>query len=230
VFLSVVIPFYNEGKTAQGVIDDHIHQMNMLSARLEGWEIVCLDDASQDDTWNVLSAAAGNNTAVRIIRHDQNQGIVAAFSRLFREAKGTHIYLTGGDGQWPASNLGILFNQWAQTGDDLIIGVRRNRYLVYGPWRTMLSYGFNTLGFFITGFNGRDINGIKLGRREIFIEPVKSRSFFAEIERLQKALRRGYRVSHAPVVFCQRAQGRAQGARLKNIADTLKDFLKHLTP
>ena len=226
MFLSIIIPFYNEDKVARQVIEDHVRQAGMLEG-LTQWEIVCLDDASQDDTWRVLLTAAKDHHTVRVIHNDRNRGIVMTFSRLFTEAKGTHIYLTGGDGQWPAENLGALYRKWQKTGDDLIIGVRQGRCLVYGPWRTVLSYGFNTLGFLMTGFNGRDINGIKLGRQEIFAAPVQSRSFFAEIERIRWALRSGYRISHAPAVFCKRVQGKATGAQWNNVRDTLRDLKEH---
>ncbi len=227
MFLSVVIPFYNEDKVATDVIKEHLGQLQILSSRIEGWELVCLDDASMDSTWQILTAAAEVNPRVRLIRNEVNQGIVASFGRLFRESQGTYIYMTGGDGQWPAENLLALYQQWEKTRADLIIGVRRKRHVVYSLWRTILSYGFNMLAWLVTGINGRDVNGIKLGRREVFTVPVKSRSFFVEIERLKKALANGYRISQAPVTFRPRAQGKAKGAKLGNITATLKDMIKY---
>lgn len=225
MFLSVVIPFYNEDKVAADVIKEHLGQLQILSSRVEGWELVCLDDASTDTTWQILTAAAQANPRVRAIRNNANQGIVASFGRLLSESQGTHIYMTGGDGQWPAENLLALYQQWEETQADLIIGVRRKRYAVYSQWRTILSYGFNMLAWLVTGINGRDVNGIKLGRREIFTVPVKSRSFFVEIERLKKALAKGYRISQTPVTFRPRAQGKAKGARFKNIWATVNDWI-----
>lgn len=224
MFLSVVIPVYNEEKTIHSVLDEHVRKLSGL----EQWEIVCLDDASTDGTWDLLKEYASRQPRLRLIRHESNQGISLSFQQLFQEARGEYIYLTAGDGQWPAENLRLLLGQWEKTRADLVIGVRRKRYLVYGLWRTALSYGFNLLGFLVTGFNGQDINGIKLGRREIFIQPSKSRSFFAEIERLHQALKKGYHIDRVPVMFHPRTQGKAKGAKLNNIKDTLRDFLKYL--
>ena len=47
MFLSVVIPVYNEEENISSVLDEHIQRLKDF----EQWEIVCLDDASTDGTW-----------------------------------------------------------------------------------------------------------------------------------------------------------------------------------
>jgi glycosyltransferase involved in cell wall biosynthesis len=222
--LSVVIPAYNEEKNIQAVLDEHITRLKDFPQ----WEIVCLDDASTDGTWGILEAYARHQPRLRLLRHESNQGISPSFQRLFGEARGDYIYLTAGDGQWPAENLTRLLKAYEETKADLVIGVRQGRGQVYGLGRRILSYGFNYSAKVFLRVNTEDANGIKLGRKEIFTLPVRSKSFFSEIERLAAAYKKGYHIVHAPVIFLPRQHGVPQGAKLKNITGTLKDFVRFL--
>lgn len=220
MFLSIVIPVYNEEKTIKAVIDEHITRVKDL----EEWEMICLDDASTDGTWALLQMYAGHEGRLRLLRHETNQGISPSFQRLFHEARGDYIYLTAGDGQWPAENLTRLLKSYEETHADLVIGVRQGRSQVYGIGRRILSYGFNYLAKVLLRVDVKDANGIKLGRKEIFTAPLRSKSFFSEIERVIAAYKNGYHIVHAPVIFLSRQHGIPKGAKLKNITGTLKDF------
>ena len=222
MFLSIVIPVYNEEKTIRAVLDKHIPCLKDI----EQWEIVCLDDASTDGTWGLLEAYACQQPRLRLLRHEINQGITPSFQQLFQEARGEYIYLTAGDDQWPAENLTRLLKTYRETQADLVIGVRQGRAQVYGLGRRILSYGFNYLALVFLGVNVEDANGIKLGRKEIFTLPLRSKSFFSEIERVVAAYKKGYHIVHAPVIFLPRQFGVPQGAKLKNIIGTLKDFIQ----
>jgi len=224
MFLSIVIPVYNEERSIRAVLDEHM-------ARLEGleqWEVLCLDDASTDGTWGILEACAHQQPRLRLLRHGTNQGISPSFQRLFEEAQGDYIYLTAGDGQWPAENLTRLLKAREEAKADLVIGVREGRERVYSLGRRVLSYGFNYLAKVFLRVDVADANGIKLGRKEILTAPVRSKSYFAEIERLAAAYKKGYTIVHAPVIFLPRLHGKPKGARLGSIILTLGDFIRFL--
>ncbi len=222
MFLSVVIPVYNEEKTIKSVLDVHVQRLGCL----EQWEIVCLDDASTDGTWDILRGYASRQPRLRLIRHDINQGISYSFQQLFQEARGEYIYLTAGDGQWPAANLTHMLEVCRTKNADLVIGVRQNRKQVYNLGRRILSWGFNFLAESFLHVHAEDVNGIKLGRREIFTQPVHSKSFFAEVERLALAHKKGYHIVQTPILFLPRLHGKPQGARWGNVMATLMDFIR----
>ena len=73
-----------------------------------------------------------------------------------------------------------------------------------------------------------DVNGIKLGRREIFVEPLISNSFFSEVERLYLAKLHGFRIIFAPVKFIKRSSGKEHGANLKNLIRTIYDMIRYI--
>lgn len=224
MYLSVVIPVFNEEKTIREVLDEHILRLKDLSQ----WEILCLDDASTDGTWGLLEKYASRQQRLRLLRHETNQGISPSFQRLFKEARGDYIYATAGDGQWPAENLTRLLKSREETQADLVVGVRQGRQKVYGVGRKILSYGFNFLSKTFLRLDVEDVNGIKLGRKDIFTAPVRSRSFFSEVERLAAAKKRGCRIVSAPVIFLPRLHGKPKGARWGNIFFTLSDFIRFL--
>jgi len=222
----MVVPAYNEEKAIGRVLEDHLVEIRKIEGRIKDWELLCINDASTDGTWEVLTRIAAANPKVRILRHETNQGIAASFERLYHESRGTHIYLTGGDDQWPVENLSILFGHMQSTGSDLVIGVRQNRQKVYTLWRRILSYAFNIIPKMLYGIDTQDANGIKIGRRDIFVAPVKSRSFFGEVERIVIAHRQGKKITTVPILFKERPSGKAKGASWKYVWATWCDFLK----
>lgn len=227
VSLSIVIPVYNEEKNIHKVVLDHLKTVNDCKHLLKDWEIVCLDDASTDQSHEILQQLAQANN-IRIIRHERNQGIYQSFDDLFKAAKGDYIYATGGDDQWPSENLTTLLTSLLSNNNDLVIGVRENRNEIYSLWRKILSCTFNLIPQLFYKTKTMDANGIKLGRREIFNLPLHSKSFFGEIERIIEAKKRGYSIGFSPIKFLSRTKGKAKGARWKNIWATLRDLFKYM--
>jgi glycosyltransferase involved in cell wall biosynthesis len=225
IFLSIVMPAYNEEANIEAVIKEHVDAVTKLEKDLTDWEIVCLDDASNDATASTIERLLQQRPKIRLLRHSQNQGIFQSFTDLYLGARGTHIYATGSDGQWPASNLLKMFAA-LQTGADLVVGVRQNRSEVYSFQRRLISHGFNFLAKMLFGVATRDAGGVKLGAREIFTCDVISRSPFAEAERIIRANKHGYGVEFVPINFLPRTHGKAKGATLYNILASLRDCLR----
>ena len=76
--LSVVMPVYNEENTIRRIVD-------MVLARPEVGELIVVDDASRDSSWDRLRVFAGNDR-VRLLRQQVNQGKGAALIRGFAAA------------------------------------------------------------------------------------------------------------------------------------------------
>ncbi len=230
ITLSIVIPAYNEESNIQAVVQEHALAAQDLQSEgfLERWELLCLNDASSDGTLHVLKQLQANIPQLRLMTHAQNQGIYMSFRDLFLAAQQEYIYVTGGDGQWPAENLKCLCRKLAETQSDLVVGVRRNRWQVYGFWRNILSYGFNLIPALFFRCPTLDANGIKLGKSVLFRLPLKSQSYFSEIERILEARRGKYKIVFEDIIFLPRPKGKARGAQWKYILATLRDFFKYL--
>lgn len=225
MILSVVLPAYNEQASIEQVILDHARVLSGLNGHLDDWEIVCLDDASTDGTLARLRELEQRIPRLRVLTHETNQGIFQSFDDLFAAARGTHIYLTASDGQWPAANLPRLLIEIAR-GADLAVGVRLNRAEIYSPQRRAVSWMFNLMPRLLFGVKTEDAGSVKLGLREIFTFDLISRSPFAEAERIIRAGREGYRVAFAPIQFLRRSAGKERGASWRNIRRSFADCLR----
>lgn len=83
-------------------IADAVNSLLAMDTSLQ-YEIIVLDDASTDNTWSILSSIS--DSRLKIIRHENNQGVAAAINTLFSLAKGRYIARVDGDDCWRAGFL-----------------------------------------------------------------------------------------------------------------------------
>jgi glycosyltransferase involved in cell wall biosynthesis len=225
LFLSVAMGAFNEEAAIEGVILEHVHVLQRLQPRVPKWEIVCVDDGSTDTTPQILDQIQSRLPELRVIRHQTNRGIAATQAHSYREARGTHIYFTGSDGQWPPENLPQMLGL-VLSGADLVVGVRQNQKEVYTLWRQFVSFAFNLFPRLLLGVKTGDAGSVKLGRTALFILPLVSRSPFAEAERIVQAHWLGYKVDFIPIRFLNRSGGKAKGASWSNVASSTRDLFR----
>jgi glycosyltransferase involved in cell wall biosynthesis len=225
--LSVAMPAYNEQACIEAVVLDHLRVLQSLCAAGE-WELLCLDDGSDDGTLAILQALAAEHPGVRVERHERNLGLFESMTDAARLARGRYVYLTASDGQWPADNLARLLSALRQENADVAVAVRDNRASIYTAWRRVVSFFFRLLPRVLFGVDTLDPGSVKLAAREIFAYDLVSRSPFAEAERLIVARARGLKVVAVPALFSHRAGGRASGARWCNITSSLRDVVRCL--
>jgi len=83
---SVIIPNYNHGDRIGKALD------SILDQSVQPIEILVLDDGSTDDSVSVIEGYAAGHEHLRLIRLEENQGVVNACNVLFREARGDYIH------------------------------------------------------------------------------------------------------------------------------------------
>lgn len=81
--VSILIPVYNREVMVGPCIES---ALNQTAGDLE---VVLVDNASTDDTWDVCQEYARQDRRVRIFRNKQNLGPVRNWQRCFEEARGT---------------------------------------------------------------------------------------------------------------------------------------------
>lgn len=82
--LSVIIPAYNAEKSIGRCLD------SILCSIPGGIEIICVDDGSKDDTWQVLQRYAAKHTCIRAF-HKENGGVGSARNLGLSQANGDYI-------------------------------------------------------------------------------------------------------------------------------------------
>jgi len=82
--VSILIPVYNREKLLAPCIQSALDQT------MTDLEVVIVDNASTDGTWEVCREFAGRDQRVRIFRNETNIGPVRNWQRCFAEAKGKY--------------------------------------------------------------------------------------------------------------------------------------------
>jgi dolichol-phosphate mannosyltransferase len=116
------MPVYNEA----GVIADVIGELGRdVVARLDGAEVVVVDDGSTDATPAVLDGLADGHPWLTVIHAERNQGHGPSLRQAFEASSGEWLLQMDSDGQQVA---GELWDLWALREEaDVVAGVRRGR-------------------------------------------------------------------------------------------------------
>ncbi len=119
--ISVVIPAYNEEQNIPILYQK-------LTQVLEGkdYEIIFVDDGSEDGTFNVLEEIANKDKRVKVIRFKRNYGQTSAMYAGFQHAKGDVIITMDADLQNDPEDIPVLLEK-LEEGYDIVSGWRKDR-------------------------------------------------------------------------------------------------------
>ena len=120
--LSVIVPFWNE---APNVVPLAKRIFTALANEPRQIEVIFVDDASTDGTWERMLEAQQLDFRVRAVRHLKHGGQSAALWTGFRASRGGVVATLDGDLQNDPADLPAMFVELA--GCDLVCGVRTRR-------------------------------------------------------------------------------------------------------
>jgi glycosyltransferase involved in cell wall biosynthesis len=121
--LSVVVPFYNEGRSVTALFARLVPVLESLGM---AWEVVCVNDGSRDDTLTWLLAEQARRPEVKVVELSRNFGKELALSAGLAYARGDAVVPMDADLQHPPELLPELVAQW-RAGHDVVIAVRSAR-------------------------------------------------------------------------------------------------------
>jgi len=122
--ISVVIPVHNECRVIAKTLSETVQSVQSIS---QEYEILVIDDGSDDGTWETASAAAQHNPKVKMIRFSRNFGKEAAILAGLKFSQGKAVFTMDGDLQHPPSLLEKMFQLWREDGYQVVHGVKTNR-------------------------------------------------------------------------------------------------------
>jgi glycosyltransferase involved in cell wall biosynthesis len=194
--ISGVVPFYNEGAVAAGVIDELVNSMSKLGRT---FELVLVDDGSSDDTIEVLKRSQQRSPSCRVLRHPRNVGQAAALWNGLHAARGSILVTLDGDGQNDPSDLSMLLNRLADA--DMVIGFRTNRQ--DSRLRLAMSRIANAVRRYWLGDNMRDTGcALRVFRREVLQSFLPIRTLYS----FYPCVRGGRRLSRRRMPVTHRAR------------------------
>ncbi len=198
--LSLVIPVYNEVESLEPLVAE-IDEALAGSGR--SYEILFVDDGSNDGSFAVMERLAASRADVRAVKLRRNFGKAAALSHGFAHSRGDFIVTLDGDRQDdPAEILELIAP--LEDGYDLVSGWKQRRQ--DPPSKTIPSRFFNWTVRTATGIPLHDFNcGLKSYRREV----VDVINIYGELHRYIPvvAAQAGFRVTEKPVAHRPRTAG-----------------------
>jgi polyisoprenyl-phosphate glycosyltransferase len=121
--LSVVIPVYNESS----LIDELVKRVKTnVKLITEDFEIIIVDDGSQDNTWNSIENEAKSENRIKGIKFSRNFGHHYAITAGLHNSIGEWVVVMDGDLQDRPEVIPDLYKK-AQEGFDVVFVSRQNR-------------------------------------------------------------------------------------------------------
>ncbi len=221
--ISIVVPVYNEADNISALIAEIV--MAMKSA--EAYEIIYVDDGSNDDTAAVLKQIQQNIKALRVLRHQQSCGQSAAIHTGVKTANYPCIATLDGDGQNDPADIPHLYQllmQQRQSNSNLwmVAGWRNRRH--DSAWRLFSSKVANGVRSCMLGDNTPDTGcGLKVFLKGDFL----SLPYFDHMHRFLPALilRAGGQVISEPVSHRPRVHGCSKYGTLDRLWVGVVDIL-----
>ncbi|SDZ74236.1 Glycosyltransferase involved in cell wall bisynthesis [Thiothrix caldifontis] len=114
--VSVILPVYNHARWVQQAI------ASVLAQSFTSFELIIIDDASIDTSWQVIQSVCAINPAARIrcLRHRTNQGAPATINEGLQLAYGEYLSILNSDDVWEAGRLQRLVRLADSQGVDFI--------------------------------------------------------------------------------------------------------------
>lgn len=173
--LSVVVPLYNEEESlvelctwiAQ-VMDDHGFR----------YEVLLVDDGSQDHSWKVIQEISEANPNVQGLRLNRNYGKSAALQTGFTHAQGEVVITMDADLQDSPDEIPELYAMIQEQDYDLVSGWKKKRHDPIS--KTIPSKVYN---YFARVFSGIKLHDFNCGLKAYKSKVIKSVEVYGEMHR-----------------------------------------------
>lgn len=203
VYLSLVIPTYNDAQRIAQTLDV---VTGFLTRQGRPFEVIVVNDGSEDQTVAMVCAYARSHAEVRLITLPRNQGKGAAVRAGVLAARGELVCFCDADLAIPLTHLEGLVSRLRRDADVVIASralAQSSMQVPQDPLRRMMSRAFNLVVRTVFGMPYRDTQcGFKGFRREaaqaIFAR-ARIDSFAFDVELLLIARVLGHTVVEMPV-------------------------------
>lgn len=173
--ISVVIPLYNE---AESLPELHDWIVKVMQENNFTYEILFVDDGSNDGSWEVIQNLANKNSKVRGFKFVRNYGKTAALQTAFSQARGNVVITMDADLQDSPDEIPELYRMITEEKYDLVSGWKKKRY---DPiTKTLPTKLFNAVSRWVSGVHLHDFNcGLKAYQSRV----VKNIVIYGEMHR-----------------------------------------------
>jgi glycosyltransferase involved in cell wall biosynthesis len=182
------------------------------------FEVVVIDDGSEDNTWQVLEQLARRYPFLRLARHRSRRGIADALRTGYLRARGRVLVFYPADLQFKPEDIPRLVAPILADEADMVTGFKEGKYE-----KALVSGIYNRLSRLLFKVKVKDLNSVKAYRREIMAGlPVRPdwHRYMVVIAAAQ-----GFKVAEVPVPLYPRNAGRSKFATWHRIPIGVLDML-----
>lgn len=173
--ISVVIPLYNEDESLPELA---AWIQRVMEANGFSYEIIMVDDGSNDSSWQVIERLQKKNPCVRGIKFRRNYGKSAALYCGFEDAEGDVVITMDADMQDSPDEIPALYRMITEEDYDMVSGWKKKRYDPLS--KTLPTKLFNATARKFSGIKLHDFNcGLKAYKQVV----VKNIEVYGEMHR-----------------------------------------------
>ncbi|HEX4905832.1 MAG TPA: glycosyltransferase family 2 protein [Acidimicrobiales bacterium] len=200
--VTVVLPVYNE----KGHLRDEIERISVaLEASVYSWEIIVVDDGSDDGSGAQIDEVARQHDAIRVIRFGSNRGVGAARKAGTASARGRVVVWTDVDMTYPNDEIPRLVKEL--EGHDQVVGARTSQG-TFRPGRKQAQWLIQKLAEYLSETKIPDLNsGLRAFRTDVVLQFLHL--FPARMSHVTTVtmafLANGYSVKYVPIDYFERA-------------------------
>lgn len=204
--ISIVIPLFNE---AESLPELSAWIEKVMKAHNYDYEMIMVDDGSDDGSWDVIQSLSKGNSAIHGISFRRNYGKSAALFCGFAKAQGNVVITMDADLQDSPDEIPELYTMIAENDYDVVSGWKQQRK-DNKLTKNLPSKLYNATARKITGIPLHDMNcGLKAYKKEV----VKSIEVYGEMHRYIPYLAKnaGYsNITEKPVHHERRKYGKSK--------------------
>ena len=219
--LSIVHPCFNEELNIERTVRSTLAWLD--ATQCDG-EVIVVNDGSNDTSASILSTLSVDDSRVRVVTHDHNQGYGIAVRSGCDVAEKEWIAFMDSDGQFHIEDLDRLIAHALQH--DVVVGRRRHRA---DPFiRNVFGKILGLLVFLFFGLWIRDVNcGLKLFTKEQWatMRPEWGTEKFFNTELFLRLRAAGVSWKQVDVPHYPRTAGNPTGGSLHVIYGMMKELL-----
>ncbi len=171
------------------------------------FEIVAVDDGSQDDSWDILKSIAENDKRIKILRFRRNFGQTAAINAGIQNSYGDIVVLIDSDLENDPADIPLLLAKMNE-GFDVVSGWRQARWKGQFLTRKLPSLTANKIISKISGVHLHDYGcTLKAYKRDV----IKDVRLYGQMHRFIPVFCKwqGGRVTEIPVSYQPRIFGKS---------------------
>jgi glycosyltransferase involved in cell wall biosynthesis len=242
IFLSVVIPCYNEKENLERGALDQVK--DYLEKQSYSWEVIVVNDESPDGSGEIVKSFCQKTSGFKLLDIKHGGKAVAVYSGI-KEAVGEIILFTDMDQSTPINELSKILPKFKE-GFDIVIGSRGLERKNFSFFRKLASFIFKNFREILLSSKISDTQaGFKAFKtsvaKELFplLTIIKNASQAKgwtvsafDVELLTAAVVRGYKIAEVPIVWEDRdesiakAKERKGGKFFKESLDMAKEVLR----